>query len=82
VIPANGEAYRFTGEDERVALALAMSGYMMGEDQFSILGIVNAARAFERNRLADAIDALDPASRVVLWQVKAWLREGALTEED
>lgn len=80
MIAWGGETYRFTEEDERVLQTL--HSRWGSDDTFSVLGVVNAARAFERDRLIDSIGTLPVADQFILSNIVEWLRHGAREEKE
>lgn len=70
-------AYVWTEEDTRVWNSLADGGYITEDDSWSALTVVNAARAYERDRIVAAMQKLPPADRIYLSNIMTWLSMGA-----
>lgn len=67
----------WTEEDTRVWNSLADGGYITEKDAWSALTVVNAARAYERDRIVRALETLPAAERAYLSNIMVWLRMGA-----
>ncbi len=69
--------YSWTQEDTRTCDALVRSGHMTYQQPVTVLGIVNAARAYERERINDILDKQPAWVRASLTDVMVWLDNGA-----
>lgn len=74
--------YAWTEEDTRTCDALVHSGHMNYQGPVTVLGIVNAARAYERARIARILDAQPDYLRHEMTGVLLWLDKGAQDVED
>lgn len=81
MIPFAGSMYRMTTEDERVVQALIAKDYMSMDETLNLLSVVNAGRAYERDRIIAALETLPIEDQVYLSQILAWLRDGAQTRD-
>lgn len=69
--------FRWSEEDTRVWNSLADGGYITESDSWSALTVVNAARAYERDRIVALLRTLPPAQQSYLANIIAWLQNGA-----
>lgn len=69
--------YQWTDEDTRTCDALVRSGHMTYQEPVTVLGIVNAARAWERQRICEILDHQPDEIRATLTAVLVWLDDGA-----
>ena len=76
------DEYTWTEEDTRTCDALVRSGHMAYAEPVTVLGIVNAARAYERARIAEILDAQPDYLRHEMTGVLLWLDKGAPDVED
>jgi hypothetical protein len=74
--------YSWTHEDTRTCDALVRFGYMTYREPITVLGIVQAARAYERARLAEILDEQPEHIRGHLTDVLLWLDKGAPDTDD
>jgi len=68
--------YQWTAEDTRTCDALVNSGHMTYREPVTVLGIVNAARAWERERLSGILDKQPDEIVSGLTSVLIWLDHG------
>jgi hypothetical protein len=69
--------YQWTEEDTRTCDALVRSGHMTYREPVTVLGIVNAARAWERARICEILDRQPPEIRSSASATLVWLDSGA-----
>lgn len=69
--------FSWTEEDTRVWNSLADGGYIKEGDAWSALTVVNAARAYERDRIAASLRTLPAEDQVYLSNIFVWLMKGA-----
>lgn len=81
MIPFAGSMYRMTTEDERVAQALIAKDYMSMDETLNLLSVVNAGRAYERDRIIAALETLPIEDQVFMSRILEWLRSGAQTSD-
>ena len=77
MIPWQGAMYPFSLEDEKVIQSLIAAGHLKIDDHLSMLGVVTAARASERDRIVKAFEDLPIKNSVYMPVVVDWLRNGA-----
>jgi hypothetical protein len=81
MIPWQGALYPFSLEDEKVIQSLIAGGYLEIDDHLSMLGVVTAARASERDRIVKAMEDLPIKNSVYTPAVVDWLRNGAVLRD-
>lgn len=69
--------FTWTDEDTRVWDSLADGGYITEGDSWSALTVVNAARAYERDRIVSLLRTLPAPQQTYLANILAWLENGA-----
>lgn len=69
--------YQWTHEDTRTIDSLVRAGHMTYREPVTVLGIVNASRAYERERIVKILDGQPDEIRAMLTTVLVWLDEGA-----
>lgn len=69
--------FQWSAEDTRVWDSLADGGYITEADSWSALTVVNAARAYERDRIVRSLETLPLVERTYLSNIIVWLRMGA-----
>jgi hypothetical protein len=69
--------FQWTQEDTQVWNSLADGGYITEEDSWSVLTVVNAARAYERDRIVTLLRTLPAPQQTYLALILAWLEIGA-----
>ena len=77
MIPWQGALYPFSLEDEKVIQSLIAGGHLKIDDHLSMLGVVTAARASERDRIVRALEDLPMKNSVYMPVIADWLRNGA-----
>jgi len=74
--------YAWSDEDTRICDSLVRAGLMTYDQPVTVLGIVQAARAFERDRITRILDDQPPEIRCSASMVLIWLDSGAPNVQD
>lgn len=67
----------WSAEDLCVWDALARAGHVPSDEQPSLLSVVNAAQALERQRILENLRSLSEAEQFILRNIITWISLGA-----